>query len=105
VSISQWGTTVTTTLSLVLAIAAVAAFMRRRHRAGRYLAAATYIMFWPIHLWFWQFELTGRTATSTASPWYVFNGAVLQILLSGIVPFVISCFYRFRPVLTAIFLA
>jgi Ion channel len=69
------------------------------------LAVATYVMFWPVHLWFWQFELTGRTATSTASPSYIFNGAIIQIFLGGIVPLIVSCFYRFRPVLTALFLA
>jgi Ion channel len=104
VSTSQWGTAVAGTLGLALAIATVIAFTRRRYRAGRYLAAATYVMFWPIHGWFWQFELTGRTATSTASPSYIFNGAVIQIF-GGIVILIISCFYRFRPVLTALFLA
>jgi hypothetical protein len=105
VSTSQSGTAVTGTLGVALAIATVIAFTRRRYRAGRYLAAATYIMYLPIHLWFWQFELTGRTITSTASPSYIFSGAVIQIFLLGIVPLIISCFYRFRPVLTALFLA
>lgn len=101
-STSEWGTAITGTLGLALAMATVIAFARRRHRAGKYLAAATYVMFWPIHLWFWQFELTGRTA---ASPSYIVNGAVGQIFLGGIVPLIISCFYRFRPALTALWLA
>lgn len=104
-STSQWGTAITGTLGFALAIATVIAFTRRRHRAGRYLAVATYVMYWPIHLWFWQFELIGRTATSTASPSYIVNGAVGQIFLGGIVPLIFSCFYRFRPVLTALWLA
>jgi Ion channel len=102
VSTSEWGTAITGTLGLALGIATVIAFTRRRYRVGRYLAVATYIMFWPIHLWFWQFELTGRTGASTS---YIVNGAVGQIFLGGIVPLVISFFYRFRPALTALFLA
>ena len=74
----------------------------RSGQRGPLDSVATYIMFWPIHLWFWQFELTDRAA---ASPSYIFNGTVLQILLSGIVPHIVSCYYRFRPVLTALFLA
>lgn len=104
-STSQWGTAITGALGLTLAIATVIAFTRRRHRAGRYLAVATYLVYFPIHLWFWQFELTGRTTTSTASPSYILNGLVGQIFLGGIVPLIVSCFYRFRPVLTAFFLA
>ena len=59
-------------------------------------------MWWPIHLWFWQFELIERPATN---PTYIINGAVIQIFLGGIIPLVASCFYRFRPALTALFLA
>lgn len=104
-STSELGTLITAMLGFALALATVVAFTRQRHRAGRYLAVATYIMLWPIHLWFWQFDLIGRTVTSTASPTYIINGVVFQIFLSGIVPLVMSCFYRFRPVLTAFFLA
>ena len=53
-------------------------------------------MFWPVHLWFWQFLLTTRGVPHS----YIYN-AIFQII-GNIVLVAWLCFGRFRPVLTAI---
>jgi hypothetical protein len=96
----QWGTFVTGLLGFALFAAVLVALVVRRWRVAGYLAIAGYIMFWPIHLWFWQFELIRRAPL----PHWYFWSAVQGVLL-GIVPLVWFCFRRFRPVMTALFLA
>jgi hypothetical protein len=96
----QWGTVVTGLLGFALFAAVLVALVVRRWRVAGYLAIAWYIMFWPINLWFWQFELTGRASL----PHWYFGSAVLGVLL-GIVPLIWLCFRRFRPVVAALFLA
>jgi Ion channel len=100
-SVDQWGVVVASTLGFGFLVAAVVALIIRKRRIAGYLAAASYIMLFPIHLWFWQFELTGRAPVGAG---YIWNGAQ-QIVLSGIVPLiVVSSFRRFRPVVTALLL-
>jgi hypothetical protein len=99
--INEWGSAVATLSGLAFFIAAVVALVKRKPRPAGYLAGTGYVLFFPIHLWFWQFELTGRAPTGAG---YIWNGAQ-QIVLSGIVPLiVVSSFRRFRPVVTAILL-
>jgi hypothetical protein len=64
--------------------------------------AAFYILFFPIRLWFFQFELTGRGSIGVV---YIMEVVAVQLILGGIVPLVVSCFFRFRPVVTGLLLA
>jgi len=104
VGTNGWGSATAVALGLILAIGAVVTLFLRRGRPARYLAVTAYVLLFPVHLWFWQFELTGRTPNGTISGYYIWENSVIQILLLGIVPLVVSCFYQFRPVLTAFFL-
>lgn len=102
-----WGSVVSVTLGLPFLIAAFVEWIRafgkkdRKHLfLGFYFLGTWYILWFPIHLWFWQFALTGR-APAPAS--YI-EGAVWQIALP--VGWLIwSCFHRFRPVITALVVA
>lgn len=64
-----------------------------------YLAAGWYVLWFPIHLWFWQFTLIDPAPVGSS---YIL-GAVFQIAVP-IVWLVWSCFRRFKPVRTAIVL-
>ncbi len=63
----QWGTLVTGLLGFALFAAVPVALVVRRWRVAGYLIIAGYIMLWPIHLWFWQFELTDRAPLPTGT--------------------------------------
>lgn len=104
VSISAWGNAITATASLVCLVAAIAAFLDRKRRIGVYSLIATYALFFPIRLWFEQFELAGPLPVSPVSISYIIYGPVIQIILFGIVPLIVSCFFPFKPVRTAFFL-
>lgn len=97
----QWGIAMARVLGTGFYLAAAVALVRRRGRLAGYLAATGYVLVWPVQLWFWQFRLTERTPVPH---WYIWN-AVVQIVLFGIIPLIVSCFYRFRPVLTALLVA
>lgn len=100
--IDEWGNAVTSVISLVLLIAAVVMLFQRKRRVAAYLATAFYLLFFPIRLWFFQFELTQRGQLGVA---YIVEVVVIQIILGGLVPLVVSCFFRFRPLLTGLLLA
>jgi hypothetical protein len=101
VSVDQWGILVASLSGFAFFVAAIIALVMRRRRLAGYLAATAYILFFPIHLWFWQFHLTHR---GPLPRWY-FWSAVQQIVLGGIVPMIWFCFRRrFRPVVTTLFL-
>jgi hypothetical protein len=93
------GNVIATLAGLAFALAAITQLVRRKWRSGRYLALTAYILLWPIKLWFWQFELTGRGLPH----WYI--GSAVEQILFGIATLAYVCFYRFRPVLTALVLA
>jgi Ion channel len=97
----QWGTLVTGLSGFAFFVAAIVALVLRKWRLAGYLAVTGYILLWPIHLWFWQFELPERAPL----PHWYFWSAVQQIVLGGIAPLIWFCFRRFRPVVTALFLA
>lgn len=100
--IDEWGNAVTSMISLVLLIAAIGTLFRRNWRVAAYLATAFYLLFFPIRLWFFQFELTQRGQLGAA---YIVEVVVIQIILGGLAPLVVSCFFRFRPLLTGLLLA
>jgi hypothetical protein len=61
-----------------------------------------YALFFPIHLWFWQFLLTPRAPL----PGRYIPNAIFQVVFSGIAPLIWFCFRcPFGPWLTAGFLA
>lgn len=95
----DWGAAVSVMAGVLFGIAAIVALVRRKGHLAWYLGAAWYVLWFPIHLWFWQFTLT-RPAPIGAS--YI-EGAVFQIALP-MVWLIWSCFHRFRPVRTAIVL-
>ena len=92
------GNATATLTGLAFVVAFIAQFARRKWRSGRYCALTAYTLLWPVKLWFWQFELTERGLPH----WYV--GSAVQQVLFGIAALVYVCFYRFRPVLTALVL-
>lgn len=96
----QWGTLVTGLSGFAFVAATIVTLVMRKWRLAGYLAVTAYVLLWPIHLWFWQFELTGRAPLPR---WY-FWSAVQQIVLGGIAPLIWFCFRRFRPVVTALLL-
>lgn len=100
----QWGIAMARTLGAAFVIAAIVSLVMRKRRPAGYLSATGYILLWPINLWFWQFSLTDRADRHPVPHWYIWN-AVYQIVLTGIVPLIVLCFRRFRPVITALFLA
>ena len=96
----QWGVVVASLSGLAFVVAAVIALVRRKGRRAAYLAATGYIFLWPIHLWFWQFELTQRSPTGTG---YIRDG-FFQIAVPIIFLLIASSFGRFRPWITAVVL-
>ncbi len=101
VSIDQWGTLVTGLSGFAFLLATIVALVIRKWRVARYLATTTYVLYFPIHLWFWQFELTQRAPL----PGWYFGNAVQNIALGGLIPLIwFSLRRRFRPVVTALFL-
>jgi hypothetical protein len=104
VGIDEWGTAVTGAIGLILLFgAAIVRFVWRKARIALYLFIAGYIVFLPIRLWFFQFEL--RIRGSSISLAYIVEVVIIQIILFGILPLFVSCFFRFRPLLTGILLA
>lgn len=97
----NWGTFVTGLSGFAFFGAAILALVIRKWRWARYLAITGYALLWPIHLWFWQFELTDRTPL----PHWYFWSAAQQIAIGGIGPLIWYCFRRFRPGFTALYLA
>jgi hypothetical protein len=102
VDIDEWGNAATSAVSFVCFIGAVLMYARRKRRMAAYLAVVTFILFFPIRLWFFQFELTVRGSIGVA---YILEVVVFQLVLCGIAPLIVSCFFRFKPVLTAVLLA
>jgi tetratricopeptide (TPR) repeat protein len=96
----QWGIAVASLSGLAFFVAAVVALVMRKRRAAAYLAVAGYIFLWPIHLWFWQFDLNPRSPTGTG---YIWNG-FFQIAVAIIYLLIAFGFRRFRPWLTTILL-
>lgn len=94
------GNLIATLAGLAFVAASITQFARRKWRLGRYFALTAYILLWPVKLWFWQFELIGPR---DLPHWYV--GNAVQQLMFAIVALAYVCFYRFRPVLTALVLA
>jgi Ion channel len=90
------GNAIATLAGLAFVVASIAQFARRKWRLGRYFALTAYMLIWPVKLWFWQFELTGRGLPR----WYV--GSAVEQILFGIGILIYVCLYRFRPVLTAL---
>jgi hypothetical protein len=101
-NIDEWGNAATSAVSFICLIAAVLSFFNGKRRIAIYLAASFYILFFPIRLWFFQFELTERGSLGVT---YIVEVVVVQLILGGIVPLVVSCFFRFRPVVTGLLLA
>jgi hypothetical protein len=101
-NIDEWGNAVTSAVSFICLIAAVLTFFNGKRRIAIYLAVSFYILFFPIRLWFFQFELTERGSIGVT---YIVEVVVVQLFLGGIVPLVVSCFFRFRPVVTGLLLA
>jgi hypothetical protein len=100
VSIDRWGTLVAGASGFAFLLAAIVSLVIRKWRVAGYLAATAYVLYYPIHLWFWQFELIQRTPL----PHWYFWSAVQQIVLGGIYLIWFSFRRRFRPVMTALFL-
>jgi Ion channel len=102
VNIDEWGSAVTSTVSFVCLFTAILMYAKHKRRIAAYLAIVAYILFFPVHLWFFQFELTARGSIGVT---YIFEVVVIQLILTGVMPLVISCFFRFRPVVTGLLLA
>jgi hypothetical protein len=70
VSTDEWGTLVTGASGWILFAAAIMLLVVGKRRSATYVTAGAYVMLLPIHLWFWQFELTSPQGvpdgTSTA---------------------------------------
>ena len=102
VNIDEWGNAVTLAVCFVCLIGAIVMYAKHKRRIAAYLALVAYLLFLPVRLWFFQFELTVRGSIGVA---YISEVVVVQLILGGIVPLVVSCFYRFRPILTGLLLA
>lgn len=95
----QWGTLVTGTLGYALLLAWIVLLAMQRMRIAKHVWNAAYIMLFPIHLWFWQFELISPRGLPK---WY-FYSAVIQIV-GGIGYLARYSFARFRPIATTLVL-
>jgi hypothetical protein len=99
VDADQWGTLVTGTLGYALLLAWIVLLAMRRIRIAKHVWNAAYVMLFPIHLWFWQFELI----SSRGLPQWYFYSAVIQIV-GGIGYLARYSFARFRPIATTLVL-
>jgi Ion channel len=95
----DWGAAVSVMVGVLFGVAAIVALVRRKGSLAWYLGAGWYVLWFPIHLWFWQFTLTGPAPVGSS---YILE-AVFQIAVP-IVWLIWSCFHRFKPVRTAIVL-
>jgi hypothetical protein len=99
VGITEWGNAVTSLSGVACLLAAGVMLVIRKFGVVGYLLIAGGVLLFPIHLWFWQFQLTERVPVPHS---YVWNGVLVQIVIEGIVPLVVvACLPRFRPLLAA----
>src|SRR5215469_11375554 len=95
-SAAGWGTAVTLWLGPASGMVAVLVRAAGKRQAAGYCVFTGLILVFPINLWFWQFGLTERGVPG----WYIFS-AVIQAIAAMVV-LVLSCFVKFRPVVTAL---
>jgi hypothetical protein len=93
------GNLVATLVGAACAVVWVLLFISGKRHSARYFGLSAYIFLFPIKLWFWQFELTGRGLPH----WYVYC-AIFQIV-GGMGYVIWFCFGRFRPVMATVALA
>jgi len=94
----NWGVAITLMASIPVLLAAIVASVKH-HRSAGYLWATMYVLWFPVHLWFWQFALSDPRPVGTG---YILE-AIFQIA-PPVIWLVWSCFHRFRPVITALVL-